>query len=288
MLGQLLEAPGWPDGINMNAAVSMRSVEAAKLRSREPMWRVSDLTVRYGRKTALSGISMDLQKGAVTTIIGPSGCGKSTFLYCLNRLWASLDGCSVEGRIFVESQDICCPKVDEVALRKKIGFIFQRPNPFPVSIRRNLELPLKEHGLRDRDLIDEIIESTLKAVGLWSEVKDRLYDPAQELSGGQQQRLCIARALVLKPDALLMDEPCSALDPMAIGVIEELIQTLRRSFTIVIVTHNLQQAKRIGDEVALFWCCEGVGRLVEFGGARRVFEAPQEELTRLYVSGGIC
>jgi phosphate transport system ATP-binding protein len=288
MLEQLLEASGGIVGVDMNAGGAMRTVEPAKLLPHDPMWRVSDLTVRYGRKTALSSVSMDLRKGAVTAIIGPSGCGKSTFLYCLNRLWASLDGCSVEGQILVDSQDICCSSVDEVALRRRIGFIFQKPNPFPMSIRRNLELPLREHGLRDRTIIDETIETTLRAVGLWNEVKDRLHTPAQQLSGGQQQRLCIARALVLKPDALLMDEPCSALDPLAVGVIEELIHTLRRQFTIVIVTHNLHQARRVGDDVALFWCHDGAGQLVELGKARSLFEAPQQELTKRYVSGGIC
>jgi phosphate transport system ATP-binding protein len=252
-----------------------------------PLWRVSDLTVRYGRKTALSSVSVDLHKGAVTAIIGPSGCGKSTFLFCLNRLSAAVDGCSVSGRILLNSHDILAGRVDEIALRRKIGFIFQKPNPFPLSIRRNLELPLKEHGMRDRAAIDETIETTLKAVGLWDEVKDRLHAPAQQLSGGQQQRLCIARALVLQPEALLMDEPCSALDPIATGVIETLIHSLKHRLTIVIVTHNLRQARRVGDHVALFWCHDGAGHLVEVGRSEELFNDPKTDLTKRYISGAI-
>jgi phosphate transport system ATP-binding protein len=288
MHDQLLEASGRAIDFGVSCFAQPQPIQSDGVLPQEPMWRISDLCVRYGRKTVLSSVSMDVEKGAVTAIIGPSGCGKSTFLYCLNRLSASVDGCSVDGRIVLESQNICAPGIDEIALRKRIGFIFQKPNPFPLSIRRNLELPLREHGMRDRAAIDETIETTLKAVGLWDEVKDRLNAPAQLLSGGQQQRLCIARALVLKPDALLMDEPCSALDPIATGVIEELIHTFRQRLTIVIVTHNLRQARRIGDNVALFWCCDGLGRLVEVGKAEAVFNAPRHDLTKLYVSGGIC
>lgn len=253
----------------------------------EPLWRVSDLSVRYGRKPALSSVSLDLHKGGVTAIIGPSGCGKSSFLSCLNRLCMAIDGCSVSGRILLDGRDILAPRVDEIALRKRIGFIFQRPNPFPLSIRRNLELPLREHGTRDRAAVAEAIETTLQAVGLWNEVKDRLDAPAQLLSGGQQQRLCIARALVLQPDALLMDEPCSALDPIATGVIEDLVESLKRRLTIVIVTHNLRQAKRLGDHVALFWTQDGCGCLLEAGEADQIFHDPARELTSLYISGGI-
>jgi phosphate transport system ATP-binding protein len=252
----------------------------------QAFWRISGLSVHYGKKTALSAVSLDIPKGAITAVIGPSGCGKSTFLYCLNRLSASVPGCRVEGSIMLEAQNLCAPGVDDAALRKRVGFIFQKPNPFPLSIRRNLELPLKEHGVRDRRSIDEAVESSLTAVGLWNEVKDRLNAPAQQLSGGQQQRLCIARALVLKPEALLMDEPCSALDPLSTAVIENLIQSLRSHLTIVIVTHNLRQAKRIGDHLVLFWCSSGAGGVVEFGPTSRMFEAPRHELTRLYISGG--
>lgn len=252
-----------------------------------PLWRVRDLSVRYGRKVAVSSVSLDLPKGGVTAIIGPSGCGKSSFLSCLNRLSLAVDGCSVSGRILMGGQDILARRIDEIALRRRIGFIFQRPNPFPLSIRRNLELPLREHGMRSRPALEEAIETALLSVGLWDEVKDRLESPAQLLSGGQQQRLCIARALVLQPEALLMDEPCSALDPIATGVIEDLVESLKRRLTIVIVTHNLRQAKRLGDHVALFWTQDGSGQLLEAGEADQMFHAPVEETTRLYISGGI-
>lgn len=254
----------------------------------DSLWHISDLTVRYGGKAALSSVSIDLPRNAVTSIIGPSGCGKSTFLYCLNRLSASIEGCQVDGEILMTSLNLNAPGVDDVALRKRVGFVFQKPNPFPLSIRRNLELPLKEHGTKDRARVDEAIERSLRAVGLWAEVKDRLNGSAQQLSGGQQQRLCIARALVLEPDALLMDEPCSALDPMATAVIEELIKSFReKDLTIVIVTHNLRQARRLGDYAAFFWCQAGSGYLVEAGLAQRMFEAPLNELTKLYVAGGV-
>jgi phosphate transport system ATP-binding protein len=285
-----MEAPGRPLSGRVTA-FNGREGRAGKVRADGPaesLWRVSDLTVRYGGKAALSSVSIDLPRQAVTSIIGPSGCGKSTFLYCLNRLSASIDGCRVNGRIQMASLDLTAPGVDDVALRKRVGFVFQKPNPFPLSIRRNLELPLKEHGMRDRASIDHAIESSLRAVGLWAEVKDRLNSSAQQLSGGQQQRLCIARALVLEPDALLMDEPCSALDPMATAVIEELIRSFRaQDLTIVIVTHNLRQARRLGDHAAFFWCRAGSGYLVEAGPAQQIFEAPYDELTKLYIAGGV-
>ncbi len=253
----------------------------------EPLWKVSDLSVHFGAKVALSSVSLDIAGRAVTTIIGPSGCGKSTFLHCLNQLSVAISSCRVRGKILFRSEDILSPTCDDIQLRRRIGLIFQRPNPFPMSIRRNLELPLREHGLRDRTKIEEAIENALTAVGLWAEVKDRLNGPAQLLSGGQQQRLCIARALVLNPEALLMDEPCSALDPIATSVIEELISSLRERLTIVIVTHNLRQAERIGDDVALFWSTNGTGGLIESGSVDQVFESPKHELAKLYVSGRI-
>jgi phosphate transport system ATP-binding protein len=253
----------------------------------EPLWRITDLTVRFSKKVALSSLSLDIAGRAVTAIIGPSGCGKSTFLHCLNQLSVAIAGCTVQGKILFRSQDILSPACDDIQLRRRIGLIFQRPNPFPMSIRRNLELPLREHGMLDRAKIEEAIENALSAVGLWTEVKDRLNSPAQLLSGGQQQRLCIARALVLGPEALLMDEPCSALDPIATSVIEELICSLRERLTIVIVTHNLRQAKRIGDDVALFWSTNGEGGLIESGTSDELFESPKHELAKLYVSGRI-
>jgi phosphate transport system ATP-binding protein len=255
--------------------------------NREPSWKIKDLNVRFGAKVVLCKVSLDIADRAVTAVIGPSGCGKSTFLLCLNQLSAAISGCRVEGSILFQSQNILSPSCDDVQLRRRIGLIFQRPNPFPMSIRRNLELPLREHGLRDRTKIAEAVENALTAVGLWTEVKDRLNAPAQLLSGGQQQRLCIARALVLGPEALLMDEPCSALDPIAASVIEELICSLRERLTIVIVTHNLRQAERVGDDVALFWSTNGEGGLIESGSVGEVFRSPKHELAKLYLSGRI-
>jgi phosphate transport system ATP-binding protein len=255
---------------------------------REPsgfFWCISDLTVSYGEAIALSSVSIDITQGSVTAIIGPSGCGKSSFLCCLNRLTDFIPGCCVSGRIRMGSQDILEDAIDDTHLRKKVGLIFQKPNPFPLSIKRNLELPLREHGFRDQDEIDSIIQHALEATGLWKEVKDRLRLPAHQLSGGQQQRLCIARALALKPDALLLDEPCSALDPISAGAIEELILSLRARYTIVIVTHNLRQARRLGTDVAFFWMQNGTGTLIESGPAPQVFEAPREDLTKMYLQG---
>jgi phosphate transport system ATP-binding protein len=251
-------------------------------------WCISDLTVSYGEVIALSSVSIDITRGSVTAVIGPSGCGKSSFLCCLNRLTDFIPGCCVSGRILMGSQDILEDRIDDNQLRRKVGLIFQKPNPFPLSIRRNLELPLREHGLRDRNEIDSIIEQTLKVTGLWNEVKDRLRMPAHQLSGGQQQRLCIARALTLKPDALLMDEPCSALDPISAGAIEELILSLRDRYTIVIVTHNLRQARRLGTDAAFFWLQNGKGTLIESGPAQQIFDAPRENLTKMYVHGALA
>jgi phosphate transport system ATP-binding protein len=255
---------------------------------REPsrlFWCISDLTVSYGEAIALSSVSLDITQGSITAIIGPSGCGKSSFLCCLNRLTDFIPGCCVSGRILMGPQDILGNGIDDTQLRRKVGLIFQKPNPFPLSIKRNLELPLREHGLHDPHEIDAIIEDTLRATGLWKEVKDRLKKPAHQLSGGQQQRLCIARALALKPDALLMDEPCSALDPIAAGAIEELVLSLRERYTIVIVTHNLRQARRLGTDVAFFWMQDGAGTLIESGPASQIFDAPRQDLTKMYLQG---
>ncbi|MDF2763679.1 MAG: phosphate transporter ATP-binding protein PhoT family [Rhodospirillales bacterium] len=258
---------------------------------REPerhLWCISDLTVSYGEVIALSSVSLNIKENSVTAVIGPSGCGKSSLLCCLNRLTDFIPGCCVSGRILMHSKDILGGQIDDTRLRKQVGLIFQKPNPFPLSIRRNFELPLREHGIRDRQEIEHIMQSTLEATGLWKEVKDRLNKPAHQLSGGQQQRLCIARALSLRPDALLMDEPCSALDPISSGQVEELVLSLRERYTIVIVTHNLSQARRLGTDVALFWLRDGKGTLVESGPASQVFEAPRDDLTKLYLRGAIA
>ncbi|MCX2832270.1 phosphate ABC transporter ATP-binding protein [Microbulbifer thermotolerans] len=250
----------------------------------EPLMRVRDLEVGYGDKTVLSQVSLDIYKGCITALIGPSGCGKTSFLSTLNRLTDHSDA-RVAGQILFDGQDLLRDSVDTLGLRRRIGMIFQRPNPFPLSIRRNLELPLKEHGIRDRQVRYRKIEKVLKDVGLWEEVSDRLDASALALSGGQQQRLCIARALVLEPEVLLMDEPCSALDPISSGIVEELILRLRGRYTVVIVTHNLAQARRVANYAGFFWMTERVGKLIEFGLCRHLFEAPRHALTAAYVSG---
>jgi phosphate transport system ATP-binding protein len=250
-----------------------------------PFLWTENLTLRYGNKPALVDVSLPVARGAITALIGPSGCGKTSFLCCLNRLTDLIAGCAVRGRVRVGELDVLDPKTDVLTLRRRVGMIFQKPNPFPFSIRRNLEFPLREHGLRDRTQLGEVVETALRDVGLWDEVKDRLDGPAQALSGGQQQRLCLARALALGPEALLLDEPCSALDPISGGVVEDLIARLRGQFTLVVVTHNLAQARRIADHAALFWVQEGAGRLIEYGPIRQVFEAPRQRLTADYITG---
>ena len=246
---------------------------------------IKDLSVTYGNTTVLDGVSLDIYKGCITALIGPSGCGKTSFLSALNRLTDLLPGAQVGGSIQFEATDVMDPNLDVLALRRRVGMIFQKPNPFPLSIRRNLELPLREHGIRGKEVLNQKIETALRDVGLWDEVHDRLDSPALALSGGQQQRLCIARALVLEPSVLLMDEPCSALDPISSAVVEQLIQSLRGRYTIVIVTHNLAQAKRIANYAAFFWMKERVGKLIEFGSCRPLFDTPRNPLTAAYVSG---
>lgn len=242
-----------------------------------------NLTLSYGTKIALRSINLTIPSGSIVALIGPSGCGKSSFLTCLNRTSELVQNCQVSGRIFLDDRDLQTFNVIE--LRRRVGMLFQKPTPFPLSILRNIEFPLREHGIRDRHQLDEIIETTLQKVGLWDEVKDRLKSPALSLSGGQQQRLCLARALALNPEVLLMDEPCSALDPMSSEIVENLIVQLRQTYTVVVVTHNLSQARRIADEVALFWLQDGAGTLIEMGSGDRLFNSPQHPLTQAYISG---
>lgn len=251
----------------------------------QPFVEVDRLSLHYGENPAFQGVTLSINKGCITALVGPSGCGKTSFLTCLNRLTDLIVGCRVSGRITIDTLDVSAPGTDVIQLRRRIGMIFQKPNPFPLTIRRNLEFPLREHGLRDREQIAWMIETTLRDVGLWDEVKDRLDSPALALSGGQQQRLCIARALALSPEMLLMDEPCSALDPLSSGVVEDLIVSLRGRYTVLIVTHNLAQARRIADYAALFWVQNGAGRLIETGTAKQIFEEPRDPLTAAYVSG---
>jgi len=251
----------------------------------EPLIRVENLSLHYGAKPALEGVSLDIYKGCITALIGPSGCGKTSFLSVLNRLTDMIPGCRVSGNVHFDNRDLRNPALDVQGLRRDIGMIFQKPVPFPLSIRRNIELPLREHGMSNQADLNEVIQQVLLDVGLWDEVKDRLESPAQALSGGQQQRLCIARALALAPKVLLMDEPCSALDPISSGVVEDLIQRLRGKYTVVIVTHNLAQARRIANYAGFFWVKERAGCLIEFGQCKQIFEAPTHDLTAAYVNG---
>jgi len=252
----------------------------------QPVIQVESLSLRYGDKPVLDNVTLDIYRGCITALIGPSGCGKTSFLSAINRLTDLIPDCSVTGHIRVNGQDIHAAECNVQVLRKQIGMVFQKPTPFPLSIRRNLALPLREHGITRRSDIDAISEQVLWDVGLWDEVCNRLDTSALTLSGGQQQRLCIARALTLNPQILLMDEPCSALDPMASGVVEDLISRLRGRYTIVIVTHNLAQARRIANYAAFFWVRErAAGQLIEFGRCQHIFESPADPLTAAYISG---
>lgn len=250
-----------------------------------PHLEVRALSVSYGERRVLETVSLDIYRGCITALIGPSGCGKTSFLSTLNRLTDMLPSVRVEGSVRFDGKEILDTRLDTLRLRRRIGMIFQKPNPFPLSIRRNLELPLREHGMRKHVERAARTEQALRDVGLWDEVKDRLDSSAMSLSGGQQQRLCIARALVLEPEILLMDEPCSALDPISSAVVEELITRLRGRYTIVIVTHNLAQARRVANYAGFFWMTERVGKLIEFGRCQRLFDAPAHALTRAYVGG---
>ena len=253
----------------------------------QPLIQIQQLSLRYQQKLAFQDITFAIPQNSITAIVGPSGCGKSSFLTCLNRLSDLIPGCTVSGHIQLGTLNILSPKLNTTALRRRIGMIFQKPNPFPMSIAKNITFPLTEHGVKDAQERDRIVERVLQDVGLWSEVKDRLQDNALNLSGGQKQRLCIARTLALQPEILLMDEPCSALDPIASAIVEDLIVRLRQkyNYTVIIVTHNLAQAKRIADYAALFWVDNGCGRLIEFAPAEQFFNTPTCELTQAYING---
>lgn len=266
----------------MNESITPK-LDSTSRAGHPPSMQTEQLSLHYANKPAFKDVSLQLKAGSITALIGPSGCGKTSFLTCLNRLVELTPNCQVSGRIRLGEKDV--QALDAISLRRRVGMLFQKPNPFPLSIVRNLEFPLQEHGVRSRDEIDCRIEDALRDVGLWHEVKDRLKAPALSLSGGQQQRLCLARALALKPEVLLMDEPCSALDPLSSEVVEDLIASLRGRFTLLVVTHNLAQAKRIADNVALFWVADEAGRLIEFGSATQIFESPQHALTAAYISG---
>ncbi|WP_235017457.1 phosphate ABC transporter ATP-binding protein PstB [Nitrincola tapanii] len=241
-----------------------------------------DVKVFYGASEALHGINMDIYENEVVAFIGPSGCGKSTFLRCLNRMNDTIDSARVTGKVTLDDQDIYDPSLDVVQLRAQVGMVFQKPNPFPKSIFENIAYGPRLHGLVDNKTdLEEIVESSLRRAGLWNEVKDRLDAPGTGLSGGQQQRLCIARAIAVSPEVILMDEPCSALDPIATTIIEELIDELKGSYTIAIVTHNMQQAARVSDRTAFFH----LGNLVELSATREIFTNPQDTRTEDYITG---
>ena len=238
--------------------------------------------VYYGSKQALFGISMDIKEKEVTALIGPSGCGKSTFLRCINRMNDLIDICKVSGSIKVDNEEIISEKTDVVSLRSKIGMVFQKPNPFPKSIFDNVAYGPTIHGLVDsKNELEEIVHSSLKKAGLFDEVKDRLNEPGTSLSGGQQQRLCIARAIAVNPEIILMDEPCSALDPIATAIIEELIDELRLNYTIIIVTHSMQQAARVSQKTCFFH----LGELIETGETNKIFTNPDNTKTQDYITG---
>ena len=242
---------------------------------------VESLNLHYGENHALKNVNMEIADHAITAFIGPSGCGKSTFLRCLNRMNDLVDGCRVEGKVILDGEDIYDKRVDTTLLRKKVGMVFQQPNPFPMSIYDNIAYGPRLHGIKNKKELDEIVERSLLGAAIFEEVKDRLHKSALGLSGGQQQRLCIARALAVSPEGLLMDEPTSALDPISTLKIEELMETLKKKYTVVIVTHNMQQAARVSDDTAFFL----VGEVVEKNATSEIFARPRDKRTEDYITG---
>jgi phosphate transport system ATP-binding protein len=255
--------------------------EARAVPALPPKMEARGLAVRYAGKPAIQGVSLALQDRQVTALIGPSGCGKSTFLRALNRMNELIPSATTEGEVLLDGEPVTAGRLDPVELRRRVGMVFQRSNPFPKSILENVAYGLRVAGTRDRAALEERVERSLRAAALWDEVKDRLHESALGLSGGQQQRLCIARALAVEPEVVLMDEPASALDPIATAKIEDLIHELKTRYTIVIVTHNMQQAARVSDRTAFFY----LGELVEFGPTERIFTNPVERRTEDYVTG---
>ena len=242
---------------------------------------VRDLNLFYGENHALKHVNMDIKENAITAFIGPSGCGKSTFLKTLNRMNDLVEGVRITGQVEIDGQNILDKGIDTTALRKKVGMVFQQPNPFPMSIYDNVAYGPRVHGIRDKKTLDHIVENSLKGAAIWEEVKDRLKKSALGLSGGQQQRICIARALAVEPEVLLMDEPTSALDPISTIKIEDLMEELKKKYTVVVVTHNMQQALRVSDDTAFFL----VGEMIEFGTTKQIFSYPQDKRTEDYITG---
>jgi len=276
----ILDVPNVTNRSAAPLAAGMRS-ETGRNTEMPPAVEVTNLNLWYGKNQALHGINLKMPERKVTALIGPSGCGKSTLLRCINRMNDLVDSCNIEGSIKIHGREIYEPATDVISLRKRIGMVFQKPNPFPKSIYENVVYPLRIDGINKRSILDETVERALKAGALWDEVKDRLHTSAQALSGGQQQRLCIARAVAAEPEVLLMDEPCSALDPIATNKIEQLMEELHKQVTIVIVTHNMHQAARVADMTAFFY----LGKLVEFGPTEKIFSNPDNKQTEDYVTG---
>lgn len=245
------------------------------------IFHVDNLNLYYGEKHALKNVALDIKKNKVTALIGPSGCGKSTFLRCLNRMNDLIDGCRIQGTIEIDGTDIHSDKLNVVDLRTQVGMVFQKPNPFPMSIYDNITYGPKCQGIKNKKVLDEIVQQSLEKAALWEEVKDRLHDIAFGLSGGQQQRLCIARAIAMEPEVILMDEPTSALDPIATSKIEDLIEELKKDYTIVIVTHSMQQASRVSDDTAFFL----LGEVIEFNNTSKIFQNPEDKRTEDYITG---
>ncbi|MGB6672311.1 MAG: phosphate ABC transporter ATP-binding protein PstB [Candidatus Nitrosopolaris sp.] len=263
---------------------SQGSENALKEEQKEQAYKVSikRLEAWFGTKQAVKDVSLDVKENTITAIIGPSGCGKTTLIRCLNRMHEMTPSSRSRGQVIIDGIDIYDRNIDPVIIKRRIGMVFQKPNPFPtMSIYDNVAAGLKLNGVKDRQLIDEIVKESLQGAGLWEEVKNELDKPGMGLSGGQQQRLCIARALAMQPEVLLMDEPTSALDPMASSKIEELVHELKQELTIIIVTHNMQQAARVSDYTAFMY----LGELVEYGPTKKIFENPEKELTERYISG---
>ncbi|MEQ8822934.1 MAG: phosphate ABC transporter ATP-binding protein PstB [Filomicrobium sp.] len=248
----------------------------------DPKVTSRDVCVFYGEKQALFDVNLDVPRNAVTALIGPSGCGKSTYLRCVNRMNDTIPIARVTGKIHIDGQDIYDPDLDVVELRARVGMVFQKPNPFPKSIFENIAYGPRIHGLvKDKTDLEQLVAESLERAGLWNEVKDRVHEPGTGLSGGQQQRLCIARAIATKPDVILMDEPCSALDPIATAKVEELMLELRQNYTIMIVTHSMAQAQRVSNKTAFFH----IGYMVEYGDTKQIFEDPKDKRTQDYIFG---
>ncbi|MCF6435515.1 MULTISPECIES: phosphate ABC transporter ATP-binding protein PstB [Pseudoalteromonas] len=265
----------------VNQANGQKKLDLANLTPEQTSLQIKDLDLYYGDKQALSKVNMLIPKGQVTAFIGPSGCGKSTLLRCINRMNDLVDSCRIEGEIILQGQNIYDKRVDVAALRRNVGMVFQRPNPFPKSIYENVVYGLRLQGIKDKRKLDEVVEKSLRGAALWDEVKDRLHDSAFGLSGGQQQRLVIARSIAIEPEVLLLDEPTSALDPISTLVIEELINDLKNKYTVVIVTHNMQQAARVSDQTAFMY----MGELIEYADTNTLFTTPSKKKTEDYITG---